>query len=330
MRLEAQNIGIVKLGAIGDVVNSLPFVNRLRDAYPRARLTWVIAPLAHGVVAGHRAVDEFLVVDVKRPGNWTSIVRELRARRFDACIDLQRILKSGALTRASGAPVRVGFDRERCKESSWLFTTHRIPPNPSPGVTVAQYLEFADYLECPATPVSYDLPDVPFAPASSSETRVVVHVGATKSANRWSDASWSRLIARLASELGATVHCTGTRGEADAIERIVRDAGVAAVSHAGRLSLPETAGLIRSSRLFVGGDTGPLHVAVAVGTPVVALFGAADPARTGPFGQRDGVISHPVACSPCRRRECNVDGHPCMRDLSVDLVFERARARLRA
>jgi ADP-heptose:LPS heptosyltransferase len=98
--------------------------------------------------------------------------------------------------------------------------------------------------------------------------------------------------------------------------------------HAGRLSLKETGGLIASSRLFIGPDTGPLHMAVALGTPVVALFGAADPGRTGPYGRPDAVVTHVVPCSPCRRRECNVAGHPCMSDLEVATVFERARSSL--
>src|SRR5439155_13620108 len=110
LRIEAERIAVVKLGAIGDVVNSLPFVNRLRAGYPGARITWIIAPLAHRLVEGHRAVDEFLVVDVEHPANWLGIVRELRARRFDLAIDLQRILKSALLTRATGARHRLGFD----------------------------------------------------------------------------------------------------------------------------------------------------------------------------------------------------------------------------
>lgn len=331
MRFEAERIAIVKLGAIGDVVNSLPCVNRLRDGYPRARITWVIAPLAHALVAGHRAVDEFLVVDVKRSSNWRGIVRELRARRFDLALDLQRILKSGVLTRATGARVRVGFDRARCKEGAWLFSTARIPPNPAPGVTVAQYLEFADFLGCPRSAPRFDLPFEPFPPRARGETRVAVHIGATKNANRWYPDKWAALCTRLVEECGATLHMTGGANDAAEIEDIVaRCASIRdrIVVQAGKLSLQQTAGLLATCNLFVGGDTGPLHMAVAVGTPVVALFGAADPARTGPFGAADSIVSHPVPCSPCRRRECNVAGHPCMRDLEVAAVFERARVRL--
>ena len=331
MRIEAERIGIVKLGAIGDVVNSLPFVNRLRAGAPRARITWVIGPLAHQLVRGHPAVDEFFVVDVKRASSWDAIVGGLRERRFDLVIDLQRILKSAGLALASGAPRRLGFDRARCKEGSWLFTNEHIPENPRPGVTVEQYLEFADYLGCPPQAPRFDVPVAPFPAAPAGERRVVVHVGATKPANRWMPASWVRLVRRLVDDLGATVHFTGSATECEEIEAIRTQLGHArgrTVSHAGRLTLQETGGLIRTADLFVGPDTGPLHLAVALGTRVVALFGAADPARTGPFRQPDDIVRHLVPCSPCRKRTCHVDGHPCMRDLDPDTVLEHARVHL--
>ena len=339
MHIEAQRIAIIKLGAIGDVVNSLPFVNRLRAGYPRARITWVIAPIAHALVSGHRAADEFLVIDVKQPGKWPAIVRDLRAREFDLAIDLQRILKSGLITRATGAGARLGFDRARCKEQSWLFTNHKIAPNRAPGVTVEQYLEFADWLECPQIPARFDLPFEPCAAPLRGETRIVVNVGASKPANRWPTDKWARLCRRLVRELGATIHFTGGAQDAAEIEAVMHAIETGAVglsdtdavrlvNQAGRLSLKASAGLIASAHLFIGCDMGPLHIAVAVGTRVVALFGASDPRRTGPFAQSLGIVNEPAPCSPCRRRDCHVAGQPCMSRLSEDRVFERARARL--
>ena len=113
MKIAAVNIAVVKLGAIGDAVNSLPFVNRLRAGYPRSRITWIIGPLAHSLLAGHPAVDEFLVFDSRRARAWPGMLREVRRKRFDLVIDLQRILKSGVITCATGSKVRLGFDRAR-------------------------------------------------------------------------------------------------------------------------------------------------------------------------------------------------------------------------
>jgi len=320
------SVCLVKLGAIGDVVNTLPLVHRLRQAWPETRLAWAIAPLAHGLVQGHPEVDEFLVLDVKRRDHWRPFLRELRGRRFELTIDLQRILKSGLITRASGAPRRLGFDRARCKELSWLFTNERIPPRRDPGVTVAQYLEFADHLGLPDCSPEWNLPRVPWAAASP---RVCLGIGASKPANLWPAERWAELATALvdgragpALEPHELALCGGPQDRALA-DAILALAPPGVMDHVGTLTLQETAGLLAASALFVSGDTGPLHMAVAVGTPVVALFGAADPGRTGPFGQPEAVVRNPVDCAPCRRRHCNVAGHPCMTGLEVEAVLGR-------
>ena len=330
MRIDAERIAIVKLGAIGDVVNSLPFLQRLRAGYPRAEITWILGPAPHALVAGHRAVDRFLVFDARDRATWLGFVRALRALRFDLVIDLQRILKSGVITRASGAPRRLGFDRARCKEASWLFTNLKIPPNANPGVTVEQYLEFADFLECPPRVPSWDLPFEPYAAPSDGKPRVVVNVGASKPANRWYPERWARVCEGLVEQCGAEVHLTGGKTDRAEVAEVLHACSAPVVDQAGRLTLAQSAGLIRSARLFVGCDTGPMHIAAAVGTPVLALFGAADPRRTGPFGAQHVVVTHPVPCSPCRRRHCNVDGHPCMAGIEPELVLARARELLAA
>ncbi|MBK7876516.1 MAG: glycosyltransferase family 9 protein [Planctomycetes bacterium] len=281
-------------------------------------------------MSGHRAIDRFLLFDARDRSRWRPFLAELRAQRFELVIDLQRILKSGVITRASGAPHRLGFDRARCKEGSWLFTNAKVPPNASPGVTVAQYLEFADFLECPPAAPSWELPFEPFPRSAPGRPRVIVNVGATKLANRWYADAWARVCDALVREFDAEVHLTGGPSDRDETAEVARLASVPLVDQAGKLSLKQSAGLIASARLFIGCDTGPLHIAAAVGTPCVALFGAADPRRTGPFGPEHAVVTHPVACSPCRRRECNVAGHPCMADLAPERVLERARAALAA
>ncbi|MFT5151297.1 MAG: heptosyltransferase-1 [Planctomycetota bacterium] len=326
--LERPRIGIVKLGAIGDVVNSLPFVNRLRDAWPEAHITWCIAPLAHKLVVGHAAVDDFLILELRRPSQWFRHMLELRRARFDLVIDLQRIAKSGLVARISGAKRRLGFDRARSKESSWVFMTERIPPNDAPGVTVEQYLEFADHLGLPPSPTRWDLPQSTYARSDQQEPLIVINPGASKEANRWPAVYWAELCRELVEEFGASIVVTGGAEDRALASELQQQSGVALVDSCGQYSLKESAGLFAAADLFVGGDTGPLHMAVAVGTPVVALFGAADPARTGPHGQSSRVVSHWVPCSPCRKRICLIEGHPCMRDLEVERVLEKIRETL--
>ncbi len=321
-----RSLCIVKLGAIGDVVNSLPLVCRLRDGLPETRITWVIAPLAHARVAGHECVDEFLVLDVKDRSQWRPALRRLRALEFDLVLDLQRILKSGVITRLTGAPRRLGFDRARTKELSWLFGNERIPANPTPGVTVAQYLEFADHLGLPPAAPEWRLPDEAW---SGSPPRVALGIGASKPANLWASERWSELLARLAAKYGAgKVALVGGPGDRSLADKILDGAPEGVLDTVGALTLKETAGLLRASEVFVACDTGPLHMAVAVGTQVVALFGAADPARTGPYLQPEAVLYDPAPCSPCRKRECFVAGHPCMNQLEVPAVQARIAALL--
>ncbi len=315
------SILIVKLGAIGDVVNSLPFVCRLRASYPEARISWIIAPLAHSLVAGHPAVDEFIVFDVKDRAQWRPTWRRLRAERFELVIDLQRILKSGLITRATGAPRRLGFDRARAKELSWLASNERIAPNETPGVTVAQYLEFADHLGLPQSSLEWQLP---FEAWTKPAPRVALGIGASKPANLWPSQRWSELIAKLAEPLGPqSLALVGGPQDRAAADELLRAAPSGIVDTVGQLSLKQTAGLLAASEVFVACDTGPLHMAVAARTRVVALFGAADPKRTGPFDQPQAVVYEPAACSPCRKRECHVEGHPCMTQISVALVQAR-------
>ena len=327
METPPQRIVLVKLGAIGDVVNALPFVNRLRRGLPEAHIAWVIAPLAHSLVAGHAAVDEFIVTNPRRWRELPGLVRKLRRGRFDLAIDLQRIQKSAWITRATGASLRLGFDRARCKELSWLATNDSIPANPRPGVTVDQYLEFADHLALPAAPVEWRLPFEAWQPTqdAASGALVVVNIGASKEANRWLPDRWARLCDRLVSEHGAQVELSGGPEDRPLADELLRSSESALGDRVGCLSLRQTAGLIAAADLFIGCDTGPLHMAVALGTPTVSLFGAADPERTGPWGQTAGIVTHPVPCSPCRKRHCHVQGHPCMTGLEVEVVLDRAR-----
>jgi ADP-heptose:LPS heptosyltransferase len=152
----------------------------------------------------------------------------------------------------------------------------------------------------------------------------VLNIGASWSSKLWASERWSELARRLAQELGLSVHLSGGREDLAAADAIARSAGVPVVSHAGTFTLRETAGLLASAELVISGDTGPLHMAVALGRPVVALFGAADPRRTAPFGRPEAVVRNPVECSPCRKRVCPVPGHPCMSGLSTEAVLSRA------
>src|SRR5690242_13608191 len=152
MRVDAQRILIVLLGAIGDVTRALPLAMRVRAGYPRATITWAVEPASAPLLDGHPAIDERLVFE--RRGGAAAFVRFLRRVRaggFDLVLDLQRHLKSGVVSAASRAPVRLGFHRRNAKELNWLFNTHTIEPVAERGWKLEQYQRFAAFLELPET-----------------------------------------------------------------------------------------------------------------------------------------------------------------------------------
>ncbi len=158
MRVPAERILIVLLGAIGDVTRALPLLNRLRAGYPRAHLAWALEPTAAPVLEHHPALDARLIFE-RRGGAraFAAFLARVRAERFDLVLDLQRHAKSGLVSAASRAPVRIGFHRRNAKELNWLWNTHTIAPVEGRGWKLAQYLRFADLLELPAQAPRFDV-----------------------------------------------------------------------------------------------------------------------------------------------------------------------------
>lgn len=330
---------VVRLGAIGDVANAVVFATALRERYPGVHIGWAVHGLAAPLLRGHPAVDRVHLWDRKGGlAAFRSLVGEVRRERYDLAVDLQRILKSALLARLSGAPRVLGFDRRRAKEGSAWLTTERIPPADPSRHMVSQYLEFAAALDAVPREVRHDLP-VDGAAEAWAEARVqalggapiLINVGASKPANRWIPERFGALAKGLAAEPGGPVALVGGPDDRASAERAAALAGKAVHDLAGETTLPELVSLCRRARLFVGCDTGPMHLAAAVGRPVVALFGPADPRRTGPWsppGSGHVVLRELPPCAPCNRKTCNQVRHACMEDLTVERVLAAARERL--
>jgi heptosyltransferase-1 len=333
--LSLQRVLVVRLGALGDVVNALVFAAALREAAPSMQLGWVVHPLAAPLVEGHPHVSR---VHVWRrgggPGEFLRLVRELRRERYELAVDLQRIQKSALLARLSGAPRVLGFDRARTKEMSWIWTTERPAGAVGEAHRVEQYLELARHLGCAARAAERVLPRDSGAERWAADllaelggAPVLVNLGASKPANRWPSERFGELARALQQELAVPVCFTG--GPSDIATSRALSANAGGIRDlVGKTTLPELVALARRARLFIGCDTGPMHIAAAVGTPVVALFGPADPARTGPYGAQHRVVRVPPACAPCHRKTCNQARHACMEDISVSSVLAAARERL--
>lgn len=335
---EAQRVLLVRLGAIGDVVNALTVATAIKRTRPATHVGWAVHDLALPLVQGHPAVDR--VHHWKRGSGLSGFLelrRELSRERYDMAIDLQRITKSALLARASGAKIVLGYDAARTKELSWLWTTERVPPGDSGSHMIEQYADVTRHLECSGEPERV-LPSATEAESevagwlASSSAPVQINLGASKPANRWAPERFGDLAGRIVRKLDRDVFLTGSPSERPLAEAALSASGDTGrvLDLVGKTSLPQLWSASRRASLFVGCDTGPMHLAAAVDTPVIALFGPAAPRRTGPYGEIHRVLKTDPPCAPCGKKHCTQPRHACMEDLTVDRVFDAVREHLEA
>ena len=298
-----ERVLVVRLGAIGDVANALVVATALKSAAPGIKVGWAVHDLASPLVVGHPDVDRVHVWRRRRGADELArVLREVRGEGYGLALDLQRILKSALLARLSRAPRVLGFDRARAKELSWLWTKEHVPPGRPGAHMVVQYLEFVRYLGLPVYGAVQRFPEDPAAEAFAEQLvcalgrpPIVLNLGASKPENRWPARRFGELGRRILDEVGLPVVLTGGPGDAalgaEAWEALGDKVG--AQNLVGQTGLLQLLELMRRARLVVSCDTGPMHLAAAVQTPVVALFGPADPGRTGPFGEQHRVVRAP-------------------------------------
>jgi lipopolysaccharide heptosyltransferase I len=304
------NVAIVKLSSIGDVVHALPVAAALKRHRPAARLTWIAEAREATLLEGHPDVDEVLVADTRgwrreRPGvramrEALGVARALRARAFDVALDLQGLLKSGVLTALTRAPRRIGLAAPFRREwGSGLFTNERVRPPASARHVVEQYLALLHPLGLAQPAVEFRMPgDVAaetvadeFLASAGIKPRdrlVVINPGAGRAGKRWPVERFRALAHGLAAGAGARVVVLWGPGEEPDARAIAADAADAVV--APPTTLRELTALVRRARLVIAADTGPLHIAAAVGTPCVGLYGPTSGVRNGPYGAGHRVL----------------------------------------
>jgi lipopolysaccharide heptosyltransferase I len=316
LQADAPRIALVKLSSLGDVVHALPVAATLRAARPRARLAWIVERREAAVLREHPGLDEVSVADTRgwrrarRPAavraaltDMRVLRRRLRQARFDVALDLQALIKSGAVTLATGAALRIGFAAGWGREPlSALFTNRRVQPPPSAGHVVEQYLALLAPLALEKPTLEFRLPSSPAAEARMEEwlataglkphrRLVVVNPGAGRPAKRWPLAHFATLARRLALEADAGVLVTWGPGEEPAARTVVEGAKSAVL--APPTDLDALLALLRRASVVVAADTGPLHMAAALGTPCVGLYGPTSAVRNGPYGPGHRALSSP-------------------------------------
>lgn len=295
-----RRILIVRLGAIGDVANAIVVANALKDTDPDVSIGWAIHPLSLPLLEGHPSVDRVhLWPRMGGLAGFRTLMSSIRGARYDAAIDLQRLQKSTLIARLSGARRVIGFDRPRSKELSWIWTGERISAGPEREHMVLQYMRFPELLGAVSAPPRRSLPAIPQAQAFAKDfvarrgAPLLINLGASKPNKLWPLGSFRELLAQLlgtpSGPAFGPIVLTGGPGDKAAAESLEQGApGV--INLAGETSLPELWELAALSQAMVTADTGPMHLCAAVGTPVVAIFGPGDPARTGPYGPRHVVL----------------------------------------
>jgi heptosyltransferase I len=332
---DPKKVLIILHGSIGDVARALPLANLLRQGFPRAYLAWSIEPAAHPLLEGCPAIDEIILFDRRHPWKafWPFITK-IRSRRFDLVLDLQRHLKSGFISRCTGAPQRIGFHRDDSKEFNWLFNNLHIASFGEGMSKLEHYLKFVDYLGIERSPIAWEF-------ALTSDERVsisrhlspagqrfaVLFVGARWESKRWFTAQIAECAELLQRKYQLDVVLLGAKED----QAIAREATARApgrvVNLVGSTTLREAIGVIERANVAVGPDTGLMHIAAAVGTPVVSLWGATDPRRTGPYGFAELVIQGQAPCVPCRRRHCSI-GRICMQSITQEQIAAKVELAL--
>ena len=310
------NILIVRLGALGDIIHTVPAAAALRAAFPSARIDWLVDAKHRAVVDLVTVIDRVVVLERSSLPGWIDVARTLRAGRYDVALDFQGLMKSAILARASGAPRVIGFSiwhlREKTARPFYSeiavrgehpadASTHVIEKNlgllHALGVTDRQIRFPLAELESPAlTQVR----------AALGEDRdfALINPGAAWPNKRWPPDRFGEVAAFLRDVRGLPSVVLWGPGE-EGLAGAVVDASEGAARVAPATGLPDLLALCRAAALMVSGDTGPLHVAAAAGTPTVSVFGPTDPLRNGPWAADDVAVSRYGACGCQYERRCH-------------------------
>ncbi|HZR46786.1 MAG TPA: glycosyltransferase family 9 protein [Candidatus Manganitrophaceae bacterium] len=325
-KVDFREILIIKPSSLGDIIHALPAVGVIRKRFDRARISWLVKPEWSALLKGHPFIDEAITA----PFTWGSLpelIRSVRRRRFDLVVDLQGLFRSAFLGWVTGAPVRLGFADGR--EGAPWFYTDRVAVPAGVDHAVDRYRVVAKALGGLLREADFGLTPPP--EAVSSADRLLAEAGLAGAAfaiihptARWENKKWpaERFAALgdwLIAEKKMPLLFIGGPGEREEVARVISMMKEPAFNAAGKSSLLESAELIRRARFFICNDSGPMHLAAAMKTPLFALFGPTDPGKVGPYGAAHTVIQKKIDCFGCGRGRCARENQ-CMKAISVEEV----------
>lgn len=340
------NILVVKLGSIGDIIHTLPSLAALRQQFPDARIDWLVETRSRDILLDNPMIDDLLEVDTlswrKRlhlPGTWKAIgssIQRLRARRYDVIFDFQGLIKSGVCAWLARSSRRVGFELKGLRETlAGVFVNEHVAvPEGRPHIIDKNLsLLKAVGIETRERKFPLNVSEEMIVRGEASLDSmglvdyVVINPGAGWVTKKWSPELYGELAHQIQRHWDLKSLVIWGPGEKSAARTVVENSKGAA-QLAPQTSLREIIPFLNRSQLFVGGDTGPFHLASALGVSMVGIFGPSDPAQNGPFASDDEVVWKQVSCSPCYKRRCPGLGTICLTDIRVPEVLEAVRRRL--
>jgi len=329
-----QRILIVKPSSIGDVVHALPILGLLRKKWPAAHISWLVTPACAGLLDGHPLLNETIRFERRKlaAGWWNPkaaasffrFAAELRRKQFDLVIDLQGLFRSGLIAWQTRAPVRIGFANAR--ELAWMFYTHRVPIDTMEQHALDRYLEVLEALGCEREPLEFVFP------TSDDDHRhvdellgdigpfAVLLPGTNWPTKRWPVEHFADLVKPLRERFGLRAVVAGGPETQELARRID------GVDLTGKTNLRQLVVLLDRAGLVVANDSGPMHIAAALGRPLVTVFGPTNPVRTGPYSRDESVLRLDIPCSPCYSRSCSHQS--CLKWLDVQPVIDAAARQL--
>ncbi|HEY2787166.1 MAG TPA: glycosyltransferase family 9 protein [Fimbriiglobus sp.] len=327
-------IAIIKPSALGDVVHALPVLSALRARFPDAHITWVVNKAYESLLVGHPHLDATLPFDrgMFKKGPWKAALyshgfaNRLRRQRFDVAVDLQGLLRTGLMCAATGASRKIGFAAAR--EGATNFYTEPVEvPDADTLHSVDRYLRVASFLGAESRPVRFVVPIRPEEQAAVERELaacprpwVAVALGVRWETKQWPVASFASLLRRTQAAFGGTVLFVGTSDDTRLTPEAAGRLPGPYRDFTGKTSLPRLAALLDRVDLMVANDTGPLHLAAALGRPCVAPYTCTRTARHGPYGDDRGGVETRVACGGSYLKRCP-HNMVCMADLTPEKLW---------
>lgn len=347
--MDSQKILVLRLSAVGDVIRTLPAVKALKEHRPSSSITWIVEEPSRALLESQPEVDEVILFPRRRwtrgmkslggvreaIGEMREFAKDLRRRKFDVALDFHGILKSGVLSYLSGSPQRIGYDRRSTKEGNFLFSNVKVK---LPGERIGRFernrlllkgvgLELKDLkysLHIPPEDREYVKSFFKTSPTSIHRPLIAIHPGTSRKASfkRWMPDQYAQLSDHLIQELNATVLFTWGAEELEWVEGIRSQMKEPSLLAPKTESLTRLGEVYRNCDLYIGGDTGPMHIASLMGIPTVVIYGPTDPVENEPIGSHIKVRKE-VGCNPCHEYSCKkLD---CIKAISAEEVFKATK-----